>query len=65
MFAGKYNGQVDVIDSSGIVKTIFTSNQKEIQSLYVDQESKQLLVFSDRLYFFDLTSFQKKGEVEI
>jgi ligand-binding sensor domain-containing protein len=65
LFAGKYNGQVDVIDSSGIVKTIFTSNQKEIQSLYVDQESKQLLVFSDRLYFFDLTSFQKKGQVEI
>jgi ligand-binding sensor domain-containing protein len=64
-FGGKYNGQVAVIDSSGIVKTIFTSNQKEIQSLYVDQESKQLLVFSDRLYFFDLTSFQKKGQVEI
>jgi len=65
LFAGEYNGQVDVIDLSGIVKTIFTSNQKEIQSLYVDQESKQLLVFSDRLYFFDLTSFQKKGQVEI
>jgi len=65
LFAGKYNGEVTVINSSGIIKTIFTSNQKEIQSLYVDQESKQLLVFSDRLYFFDLNSFQKKGQVEI
>ncbi len=58
ILAGGYDGSVTIFKATGeFVHAIKPVKNKEVQSLLVDSRNNKLLVFTDRLYVYNLNTF--------
>lgn len=59
LYAGGFNGSVRILDDEGnVIDELNTPQNKEVQSLFIDASNDQLLVFTDKLYWYRLSSRQ-------
>jgi two-component sensor histidine kinase len=63
--AGQYNGQLRVFSGTGLEKSILVSDQKEIQSIFIDTVDQRLLVFADQLHYYSLPQLRWEAKTEV
>lgn len=66
IFAGNLNGNVTQLNDRGeVIRQLPSENKSTVQSLLVDSLSKRLLVFSDKLYIYQLPTFSLLKSINI
>jgi ligand-binding sensor domain-containing protein len=66
IFAGSYDGLIDVFSSEGqILHRIQTKNRKEVQCLFIDSLTHKLFTYTNAVQSYDLTTYREAPTLEL